>query len=312
MANGRSRDDKCYPTDATKYLDLAWQGHVKPYSGDGSWCMRNNGDDQGADVVVSPGACYNDNQHGTYMYGTRDGKIVNGFTRMCLDVFNGDTNAGKLVWWSCHDGINQKWAIDEKNRIRSNANSAKCVTITGMAANTYRPYNYTAGEQARIASGEDQQKVCEVRGRIYTQGDQSLAPGCGTGAWCCAPTNTYKPYKYTQADLDRIKGGVSEQTVCEQQNRVFSKGDDSLAPGCGREWCCEPSTTATISNNTVLKLEDCGSCVIAKQAFNFPHKTLQLFTNPPGRGGGAPGGLGAAAEEPTDAAFLEPPVPGVM
>jgi hypothetical protein len=71
-----------------------------------------------------------------------------------------------------------------------NAGNGDC-RISG----TYVPYTYTAAERAQVsANSAVERTVCEsVSGRVFTQGDDALAPGCGTQASCCAPADPTKP-----------------------------------------------------------------------------------------------------------------------
>ena len=60
------------------------------------------------------------------------------------------------------------------------------------------------------------------------------------------PGLTYKCYHWSEEDAKiNNLGGWSvqtERTTCEnKQNFVFSQGDDSMAPGCGKCWCCQPA-----------------------------------------------------------------------
>ena len=121
-------------------------------------------------------------------------------------------------------------------------------------------------------------KVCEsVEGRVFTKGDEAIAPGCGT-AWCCQPAPapakpailfsrtvcaatqdrkvpyTYSCYSWTAADqtamaaIDTNKGAAAQRKVCEAVlGRIFTKGDNTLAPGCETCWCCQPSTSTAVS-----------------------------------------------------------------
>ena len=53
----------------------------------------------------------------------------------------------------------------------------------------------------------------------------------------------YKCYQYTHEEEASITNEDGEKEMCEaHQGFVFSKGDDSLAPGCNEKcWCCQPS-----------------------------------------------------------------------
>ena len=55
----------------------------------------------------------------------------------------------------------------------------------------------------------------------------------------------YKCYDWSNEDLVKIDlAGSSDEIqkrTCEgYENFVFTKGDDSKAPGCGNCWCCQP------------------------------------------------------------------------
>ena len=51
---------------------------------------------------------------------------------------------------------------------------------------------------------------------------------------------TYTCHEYSEEEqADRESGWLSEREVCEgKANRVFTGGNDTLAPGCGSCWCC--------------------------------------------------------------------------
>ena len=52
----------------------------------------------------------------------------------------------------------------------------------------------------------------------------------------------YKCYQYTQEEETAIKNGQANRAACEtHQGFVFTLGDEKLAPGCGKCWCCQPS-----------------------------------------------------------------------
>ena len=54
----------------------------------------------------------------------------------------------------------------------------------------------------------------------------------------------YQCYHYTTEETSAIYNGLqTERVTCESnQGFVFSGGDDTLAPGCGLCWCCQPGT----------------------------------------------------------------------
>ena len=51
---------------------------------------------------------------------------------------------------------------------------------------------------------------------------------------------TYACHEYSEEEqADRESGWLSEREVCEgKPNRVFTGGNDTLAPGCNSCWCC--------------------------------------------------------------------------
>ena len=56
----------------------------------------------------------------------------------------------------------------------------------------------------------------------------------------------YECHHWTQEDLDAIAdAGLQDDelsTICERHHGfVFTQGDETLALGCGRCWCCKPS-----------------------------------------------------------------------
>ena len=54
------------------------------------------------------------------------------------------------------------------------------------------------------------------------------------------PEVTYACHEYSEEEqADRESGWLSEREVCEgKPNRVFTGGNDTLAPGCSSCWCC--------------------------------------------------------------------------
>ncbi len=81
-------------------------------------------------------------------------------------------------------------ALTDGRTTTYNAGNGDC-RISG----TYVPYNYSDAENAEVAARtKPEREICEsVAGRVFTQGDDALAPGCGSQAWCCAPADTTKP-----------------------------------------------------------------------------------------------------------------------
>ena len=66
-------------------------------------------------------------------------------------------------------------------------NGGEWCTAGWIQAMQYEQYNYSGDELAKIRAGESEQSVCQVGGRVFSRGDATKAPGCGT-AWCCKPT----------------------------------------------------------------------------------------------------------------------------
>ena len=53
---------------------------------------------------------------------------------------------------------------------------------------SYKCYHYTVDEDAMIDSEERNKEVCERHpGFVFSKGDESKAPGCSNGCWCCQP-----------------------------------------------------------------------------------------------------------------------------
>ena len=52
----------------------------------------------------------------------------------------------------------------------------------------------------------------------------------------------YGCYQFTVQELNAIKfGNPTKRGTCEShQGFVFSRGDNTLAPGCGECLCCQP------------------------------------------------------------------------
>ena len=116
-------------------------------------------------------------------------------------------------------------------------------------------------------------------GRLATKAELDAAYAAGA-SWCkCAwianepPVKPYACSTWTAADKTAITAnGGNEKLVCESvAGRIYSKGDETKAPGCGTCWCCQPappiSTTAWYPNNDDTqsgcsgpepKMADCG------------------------------------------------------
>ena len=53
---------------------------------------------------------------------------------------------------------------------------------------SYTCYHYTIDEDESIDSEAKNKEVCESHpGNIFTKGDETKAPGCSEGCWCCQP-----------------------------------------------------------------------------------------------------------------------------
>ena len=61
-----------------------------------------------------------------------------------------------------------------------------------MIASPYRCYDYTQEELAELGNGTEDRAICESRPgfvfRDLSEGEESLAPGCGPDCWCCQPS----------------------------------------------------------------------------------------------------------------------------
>lgn len=56
----------------------------------------------------------------------------------------------------------------------------------------WKCYQYTVEEDAQITNEDENREMCERHdGFIWTRGDDSKAPGCGT-CWCCQPDGNIK------------------------------------------------------------------------------------------------------------------------
>ena len=107
----------------------------------------------------------------------------------------------------------------------------------------YKCYHWTAEDKANIAKRGEEVDYCYQKGAGFrhTRGDNSKAPGCGS-CWCCQPDfDRYQCYHWNEAEKKRIKGGEDEVKVCHEKGPLFrhTRGNDSLAPGCGTCWCCQ-------------------------------------------------------------------------
>jgi hypothetical protein len=73
--------------------------------------------------------------------------------------------------------------------------------------NTSTCYNWTADDEANFAKGYTQQEVCaSIPGGVFTEGNNTNYPGCGT-CWCCnqtgVTTSTPLPIKETPTTPNR-------------------------------------------------------------------------------------------------------------
>jgi hypothetical protein len=58
---------------------------------------------------------------------------------------------------------------------------------------SYVAYGYTQDERQKINQGQSEASVCVGAGGVFTQGQNSNYPGCGTVAWCCRPAQSAPP-----------------------------------------------------------------------------------------------------------------------
>jgi len=105
-------------------------------------------------------------------------------------------------------------------------------------------------------------------------------------------TSTHACYHWTEEDLAAIKAGGSgpnaERPVCESHGHVFTQGDESKAPGCGKCRCCHITAWSWESSNNEFSdcecpylkhgvkgsLEHCkGSCLEEPACTAFNHQT---------------------------------------
>lgn len=111
-------------------------------------------------------------------------------------------------------------------------------------------YHYTEADLAMTNLPESERCLTAGWGFVYTGGDASLAPGCGRCS-CCQPVNKvetpsdrcFSCYHYTSADWALVDTGImSERAMCETRGQgfLYTEGNDSIAPGCDRCWCCQP------------------------------------------------------------------------
>jgi hypothetical protein len=99
----------------------------------------------------------------------------------------------------------------------------------------YSCYNYTEAELARINAGVSEKAVCEVNGRVYSQGDETKAPGCGS-CWCCAPPPAPAPLplslsRQVCANLPDVpeKAAVTQQAM---ELSIKDNWDDGSTGNC--------------------------------------------------------------------------------
>ena len=51
----------------------------------------------------------------------------------------------------------------------------------------------------------------------------------------------YRCHAWTKKEKEKIKGGNPEKALCEAHTgRIFTNGNEALAPGCGTCKCCKP------------------------------------------------------------------------
>ena len=52
---------------------------------------------------------------------------------------------------------------------------------------------------------------------------------------------SYKCYQYTTSEDEMIDSEAKNREICEgHPGFIFTKGDESKAPGCYYCWCCQP------------------------------------------------------------------------
>lgn len=114
-------------------------------------------------------------------------------------------------------------------------------------------YHYTTEDLAMTSIPESERCLTAGWGFVYTGGDASLAPGCGRCS-CCQPVNKvetpsdrcFSCYHYTNEDWRLVEAGImSERDMCKTRGQgfLYTQGNDSIAPGCDRCWCCQPEPT---------------------------------------------------------------------
>ena len=62
------------------------------------------------------------------------------------------------------------------------------LNVLPVADQQYECYHWTVDDQSwKSANGASMGEMCERHeGYVYSQGNETLAPGCGT-CWCCKP-----------------------------------------------------------------------------------------------------------------------------
>ena len=99
----------------------------------------------------------------------------------------------------------------------------------------YSCYHYSDAEKARISAGASEQSVCEVNGRVFTQGDETKAPGC-FGCGCCQPPPAPAPQPLSLSRQLCLKlQDVPEKaalTEADFANKIRDMMDDGTTGNC--------------------------------------------------------------------------------
>lgn len=133
------------------------------------------------------------------------------------------------------------------------ASECHCCRPTTPPAERYVAYQYTETDKNQ---GLAEMEMCLTSGAgfVYANrddgynlyGNDAVAPGCGRFN-CCQPEPKvpalFECHHYSDEEMNRIQQGEDEVLVCRQLAKgIYTGGDASLAPGCGRCYCCTPTS----------------------------------------------------------------------
>jgi len=131
--------------------------------------------------------------------------------------------------------------------------SCHCCQPVVRPAERYTGYSFTDEDMSITGISERERCLTSGAGFVYTDrddhhrpfGNQAVAPGCGRWDQCCKPDvptkDRFECHHWTDGDKEAMAHDLDPEYVCRvYDNYVYTGGDGSLAPGCGRCSCCKP------------------------------------------------------------------------